>query len=48
MQVRNYLRKGKDGDNPALEPNDLIYVDTAGPQKQSLLEKAAPFLRLLL
>jgi polysaccharide export outer membrane protein len=48
VDVKNYLRKGKETDNPTLAPNDLIYVDTAGPRKQNLLEKAAPFLRLLL
>jgi len=50
VDVASYLKKGKVENNPTLEPNDLVYVDVAAPrgERQNLLEKALPFLRLLL
>jgi polysaccharide export outer membrane protein len=50
VDVASYLKKGKVENNPTLEPNDLIYVDVATPrgERQNMLEKALPFLRLLL
>lgn len=50
VDVAAYLKKGKVENNPTLEPNDLVYVDVATPrgERPNLLEKALPFLRLLL
>lgn len=50
VDVGSYLKKGKAENNPVLQPNDLIYVDVAVPrgERQNILDKALPFLRLLL
>lgn len=50
VDVGAYLKKGKTENNPVLQPNDLVYVDVALPrgERQNLLDKALPFLRLLL